>query len=309
MKIIFMGTPEFAVPILDILHMRHKVVLVISQPGILDRKKRLVDPPVALYAGEKELPLLQPSAIKNCKEILSYPADLIVTAAYGQFVPKIIINHPRYKSINVHGSLLPQYRGGAPIQRAIMNGDTETGISIIYMTSRMDAGDILAQRAIPIEEVDNQSTMFQKLSLLARRMILPVIGGLEAGTLTAVPQDEEAVTFAANITKEDELIDFQKTAWEVHNHIRGLYPNPGTYFNVEGKSIKVCESQVAPDKVSFSPGIITAVGKDYFNISCGNNTAVSITSVQPPGRRRMNVRDYLCGNGRNLIKIGKEILS
>ena len=309
MKVIFMGTPEFAVPVLDILHLNHQVTLVVSQPDqYYQRKKKTISPPVIKYAKERGINFLQPEKIKeDIDKIMTYPADIIVTAAYGQFVPKKLIDYPRYKAINVHGSLLPKYRGGAPIQWAIINGDTQTGISIIYMTSKMDAGDILAQRSIPITDDDTQDSMFYRLSQLGREMILPVINNIEKGNIILKKQDSAAVTYAYNLTKQDELIDFQLPARSVFNKIRGLNSNPGAYFKLDGMNIKVFSSMVVEDTTSYPPGIITKVGKDNFNISCGNNTVISITEIQLPGKKRMEVRDFLNGKGRYLIKETKEI--
>ncbi|MDD4388785.1 MAG: methionyl-tRNA formyltransferase [Bacilli bacterium] len=309
MKVIFMGTPEFAVPILDILHFHHQVTLVISQPDQFNqRKKAAISPPVIQYAKLKGIEFLQPKKIKDdIDKIMTYPADIIVTAAYGQFVPKKLIDYPRYKAINVHGSLLPKYRGGAPIQWAIINGDTATGISIIYMTPKMDAGDILAQRRISITDWDTQDSMFYKLSQLGREMILSVIDDIACGAITLKKQDPAAVTYAYNLTKSDELIDFTLPARSVFNKIRGLNSNPGAYFNLEGMNIKVFGSKVLSDKSSYPPGIITKVGKDFFNVSCGGDTVISITEIQLPGKKRMDVRDFLNGKGRYLIKEAKEI--
>jgi methionyl-tRNA formyltransferase len=304
-----MGTPEFAVPILDIIHSRHEVALAVSQPDQYNhRKKKATSPPVAVYANGKGIPLIQPEKIKDAAGIIaSLQADLIVTAAYGQFVPKKIIEHPRFKSINVHASLLPRHRGGAPIQRAIINGDAETGVSIIYMTPKMDAGDILAQRKIAITDEDTQDSMFYKLSMLGRDMILEVIDAIESGTATPRPQDEAAVTYAYNLTKEDELIDFHKPARAVFNQIRGLNSNPGAYFILDGINIKVYGAAVAGEKTDYPPGVIAAVEKNCFKVSCGENTVISITEVQLPGKNRMMARDFLNGKGRQLIKEAKEI--
>jgi len=304
-----MGTPEFAVPILDVINKRHQITLVISQSDQYDRRKKvLLSPPVIRYAKEQGLNYLQPEKIKDITEdIRTYPADLIVTAAYGQFIPPKIIDYPRHKAINVHGSLLPKYRGGAPIQRALLNDEKETGISVIYMTAKMDAGDILMQKKITITDGDNQDTIFRRLSLLGRDMILSVIADIEQGNIKPQKQNPAAVTFANNLTKADELIDFKIPARAVFNKIRALNPNPGAYFVFAGMNIKVYAGTVASYQKPSSPGVIVKVGKDYFDISCGNNTVISITEIQLPGKKRMAVRDFLNGKGRDLIKVKKEI--
>ena len=309
MKIIFMGTPDFAVPILERIACCHEVVLVVTQPDTYSpRKRRFLPSPVKEFALVKGLALLQPESIKKEAEaIMSRPCDLIVTAAYGQFVPKRLLEFPKYGAINVHGSLLPKYRGGAPIQRALMNGEEKTGISIIYMTPKMDAGDILMQREIAISEADDADSLFRKLSLLGSEMILEAIEGLEKGTITPVKQDESLVTFAPNLTKEDEILDFKKPAREVLNRIRGLASNPGAYFLFEGVQIKAYAGRVSPEGTDGKPGRIVSVKKDAFGISCGAGTVLEITEVQVPGKKRMSVRDFLNGSGRDLISIDKEI--
>ena len=304
-----MGTPKFAVPILDILCSKHDVVLVVSQPDYYDyRKKRNIPSPVVEHARNLGLNIIQPKKIsKAVEEIKTHQADIIVTAAYGQFVPKQILDYPKYQSINVHGSLLPKYRGGAPIQRAIINGDEKTGISIIYMTAKMDAGDILAQEELFIEESDNQDSLFEKLSLLGRKMIIPVLSKIKKGRAVAKKQDESQVSFAYNLTKEDELLKFNVSAKDVFNKIRGLNSNPGAYFVLSGINIKVYNSYVSTITSNYPPGIIVDVGKDCFSVSCKDNTVISITEIQPAGKRRMSVRDYLNGQGKNIIKLEKEI--
>src|SRR5690606_27150774 len=185
MKIIFMGTPDFAVRILDEINKNFEVVLVVTQPDTYNyRKKKYEYSPVKFYALEHNLEIFQPESIKKEADyILGLDVDLIVTAAYGQFVPKKILDHPKYRAINVHGSILPKYRGGAPIQRAIINGDAETGITIMYMDRRMDAGDILRIEKIPILDEDTQDTMFEKLSILGSKMIVDVINDLRMGKI------------------------------------------------------------------------------------------------------------------------------
>jgi methionyl-tRNA formyltransferase len=309
MKIIFMGTPDFAVRILDEINKNFEVVLVVTQPDTYNyRKKKYEYSPVKSYALEHNLEIFQPESIKKEADyILGLDVDLIVTAAYGQFVPKKILDHPKYRAINVHGSILPKYRGGAPIQRAIINGDAETGITIMYMDRRMDAGDILRIEKIPILDEDTQDTMFEKLSILGSKMIVDVINDLRMGKIIPIPQDESKATYAYNLTKQDELIDFNNTARGVFNQIRGLNSNPGAYFILDGMNIKVYNSKVVDKTTQEKPGIIIGVNKDSFEISCGGNTVIALTEVQMPGKKRMSARDFLNGSGRNLISINKEV--
>ena len=309
MKIIFMGTPIFGMKILEALTSKHEIVLVVTQPDQYNkRKKGLVAPPVKQWALDNGLEVIQPESIKTEVERIKFlDVDLIVTAAYGQFIPTKILNHPRYKSINVHGSLLPKYRGGAPIQRAIINGEDKTGISIIYMGAKMDAGDIIKKEAIDILEVDTQDTIFEKLSVLGSKLVLEAIDEIEQGTVTLEKQNEEEVTFAYNLTKDDEKIDFSKSARDVFNQIRGLNSNPGAYFSLEDLTIKVYNSRVSDYQTDYPPGVIIKINKDSFDVSCKDNTVISILEVQPPSKNRMSVRDYLNGSGKNIIVKNKEI--
>lgn len=309
MKIVFMGTPLFAVQILEKLVSVHEVELVVTQPDQFShRKKRFAFTPVKEWALAHNLRVIQPEKIKTAAEIIqTTEPDLIVTAAYGQFIPSGILDYPGLKSINVHGSLLPKYRGGAPIQRAIIDGCAQTGISIIRMTAKMDAGEILAQKQIPIMDTDNQETIFEKLGDLGAEMILPVIKGLEEGTISGIAQDENLVSFAPNLKKEDERLDFNQNARTVFNRIRGLNPNPGAYFQLDGLSIKVYNSIVSKERTIYQPGRIVSINKDSFSISCGENTVLSLLEVQFPAGKRMAVRDFLNGRGKNMIAINKEI--
>ncbi len=309
MKIIFMGTPEFSVEILKALMKNYEVVLVITQPDAYNyRKKEYIPTPVKKYALENSLKVMQPEEIKEVeKQILKIDVDLIVSAAYGQFVSQKIVNHPKHRAINVHGSILPKYRGGAPIQRAIMNGEKETGVSIIYMEKKMDSGDILKISKIPILDEDNQETIFNKLSILGSKVVVEVIEELKQGTAKRVPQIEAEATFAYNLKKEDELIDFSKTALEVFNQIRGLNPNPGAYFKMDKQNIKVFNSEVVNMFTNKESSIIIDITKKSFIVSCGNNTAIAITEIQLPGKNRIKVSDFLNGRGREIVQINKEI--
>lgn len=309
MKIIFMGTPQFAVRVLEQLHKNYEVVLVVTQPDTYNyRKKKYYPTPVKEYALKHDLPVFQPEKIRaEMDNILNYEVDLIVTAAYGQIIPKKLLDHPKYRAINVHGSILPKYRGGAPIQRAIINGDKETGITIMYMDVKMDAGDILRIERIPILDEDNQDTMFEKLSILGSEMIVDVIEDLKANKITPIPQAEAEVTYAYNLTKEDELIDFNKPARAVFNQIRGLNSNPGAYFILDGENVKVYNSRVVDKKVNTKPGVIVNINKDSFEVSCGDGTVIAITEIQMPSKKKMNVRDFLNGSGKNIILVNKEV--
>lgn len=309
MKIIFMGTPKFAVPILEKILEKHQVVLVVTQPDQYNyRKKVLVPSPVKECALKHNLEVFQPEKIRNDnKTIFEKDVDLIVTTAYGQMVPEKILNFPKYRSINVHGSLLPKYRGGAPIQRAIINGEKETGVTIMYMEKKMDSGDIIEAKTLPILDSDNQETLFDKLSILGTEMILPVIEKLENGLIRAIKQNENEVTFAPNLTKEDEKINFENDARAVFNQIRGLNPNPGGYFIIENLTIKVYNSIVSTEKHNQEIGVIVGIHKDRFDISCGNGTVISILELQLPSKNKMLARDFINGQGKKILALGKKI--
>lgn len=302
MRIVFMGTPDFSVPILETIITKYDVVLVVTQPDQYNRKKKLIIPPVKECALKHNIPVFQPHKIRNqYHEVIKYEPDLIVTAAYGQIINKELLDYPKYRCINVHGSILPKYRGGAPIQRAIMNGDDETGITIMYMEKKMDSGDTLEIRKIPILDSDNQDSVFKKLSNLACEMILGVIDKLEKGLVQPKKQNEEDVTFAYNLTKDDELIDFNKPARAVFNQIRGLNSNPGAYFVIDDKIMKVYDSAVSEMTHNTTIGKIINISKNSFEISCKNNTVISILEIQPESKKRMFVKDFLNGNGKNII--------
>ena len=309
MKVIFMGTPKFAVPILDKIRSAHDVVLVVTQPDQYNYKKKTVlYNPVKQYAMENNLDIFQPEKIKlEADYILNKTCDIIVTAAYGQIVPESILNHPKYKCINVHGSLLPKYRGGAPIQRAIINGESKTGITIMYMAKKMDAGDIIVKKELPILDSDTQDSVFEKLSVMGSEMILDVLRDLENNCVVSIPQDENEVTYAYNLTKEDELINFNNDARGVFNQIRGLNSNPGAYFTIDNINIKVYNSNVVNKSTTKKPGTIVAINKNSFEVACGNNSVIEILELQVPGKNKMLARDFINGQGRKLLCVDKEI--
>lgn len=307
MKIIFMGTPQFAVPILDKIKKEHKVILVVTQPDHINRKK-VIFSPVKEYALKNNLELFQPENINRENDLLfKYSADLIVTAAYGQFIGNKILNFPKHGCINVHGSLLPKYRGGAPIQRAIINGDKYTGITILYMDRKMDAGDMIKKSEIEIDFTDTQDSLFEKLSLLGSEMILEVINDIKEGNITREKQDESKITFAHNLTNEDAIINFNKNATDIYNQIRGLNSNPGAHFKFKEKIYKVYKSEISNLIHNEKSGTILTVSKNNLIIACGKGTAISILEIQPQSKRKMDIKDFLNGNGKYIF-ITNEII-
>ena len=310
MNIVFMGTPEFGASILSELVKEHNVVLVVTQPDkMVGRKREIEFSAVKKKAIELNIPVFQPIKIRQEYNYIieNYEFDLIVTAAYGQIVGTKLLNYPKYKAINVHGSLLPKYRGGAPIQRSIINGDKETGITIMYMAKEMDSGDILSQESLPILDIDNSDSMFKKLAVLGSSMINKTIDDLVNNKLTPIPQKVEEVTFAYNISHEEELIDFNKSSREVFNLIRGLSTNPGAYFKINNFAIKVYESIIANNKTSYEPGVICDVTKDSFSVSCKDNTIITFKTIKPEGKGIMSVKDFMNGKGRSILIKGNKV--
>jgi methionyl-tRNA formyltransferase len=229
MNIVFMGTPEFACPILEMLHQHHNVLLVVTQPDKpFGRKKILTPSPIKSLATKLNLHVFQPEKLKeDYLKIIELKPDLIITAAYGQMLPKELID--QIVAINVHGSLLPEYRGGAPIQYALFDGKRETGITIMYMAFKMDSGDIIKQSSIPIEFEDNYQTLSEKLSLLGAKLLKEVLETYEMGQIKSIPQDSSLVTFAYTLKYRDEKLSFDWTTEKIINRIRGLSPEPGAY--------------------------------------------------------------------------------
>lgn len=305
-----MGTPSFGATILESLLTKHEVVLVVTQPDkIVGRKKELQPSPVKEVALKYQLPIYQPYNIRlEDAPIYQYDFDIIVTAAFGQFVGSKLLNHPRYRAINVHGSLLPKYRGGAPIQRAIMNGETETGITIMYMEKKMDAGDILKQEKLVIADNDTSDILFDKLSKLGAKMILEVLDDIEHQRINPVKQDESQVSFAYNLTKDDEKIDFNNNARLIYNQIRGLCSNPGAYFTLDGLIYKVYQSTISDKKHSELAGTIIEVTKNSFTVACGENTALTFTEIKPEGKNIIKVSEYLNGKGKNIILKNRRVV-
>src|SRR5690625_3258210 len=241
-KVIFMGTHDFAVIILQaLIQSSYEVVLVVTQPDRpKGRKRQLTAPPVKEEAIKADIPVFQPENLQTeYEEIISYDADLIITAAYGQLLPKALLDTPKFGCINVHASLLPELRGGAPIHYALLQGMKKTGITIMYMVEKLDAGDIIAQQEIPILETDHVGTLHDTLSIVGAKLLLKTLPAIFEKTNDQIPQEEANATFAPNITREQERIDWKKTNQEVYNQIRGLHPWPVAYSLYEGKRMKI----------------------------------------------------------------------
>lgn len=304
-KIVFMGTPDFAVPVLkQLISDGYEVVAVVTQPDRpVGRKKILTPPSVKVAAEQHGIPVLQPEKLRDSEEleqIIKLEPDLIVTAAYGQILPKKLLDAPKYGCINVHASLLPELRGGAPIHYAILQGKEKTGVTIMYMVEKLDAGDILTQVEVPISETDTVGTLHDKLSEAGAKLLSETLPKLLRGELTPVPQNEEEATYAYNITREQEKIDWTKTGEEIYNHIRGFNPWPVAYTTLNGKTIKIWRSVKVPLPRRGLPGEIVSIDEEGFTVCTGNETGIKIIELQPSGKRRMSAAEYLRGAGAKL---------
>lgn len=304
-KIIFMGTPDFSVPVLrQIIQDGYDCIGVVTQPDRpVGRKKVLTPPPVKVEAEKLGIPVFQPERIKQSKElqtILQLKPDLIVTAAFGQILPLELLTAPKFGCINVHASLLPELRGGAPIHYAIIQGKEKTGVTIMYMAEKLDAGDILTSVEVPILEDDNVGTMHDKLSEAGAKLLSETIPKLLKNELTPIVQDEEKVTFASNIQREQEKIDWTQSGEAIYNHIRGLNPWPVAYTLLKGTVLKIWQSKKIPNENNAAPGTVVTIEDDGIVIATGNETAIKITELQPSGKKRMSAEQYLRGAASDL---------
>lgn len=304
MKILFMGTPEFALASLEALYESgEEIVGVVTQP---DKPKGrgyvLTPPPVKVYAEEKGLKVFQPTTLKNGAfdgTLAELSPELIVVVAYGKILPKAVLDAPKYGCINVHGSLLPKWRGAAPMQRSIMEGDPVTGVTTMYMAEGLDTGDMLLTGEIAIEEDDNFETIHDKLAACGAKVLLDTVAALKAGTLVRIPQNDVEATYAAKIEKSDCLIDFAPDVTTIHNRIRGLSPIPLAFTHTpDGKLLKVPAARRARLEGSVAaPGTVVAVSdakNGGIEVACGQGTLL-ITRVTPEGKGQMSAADYVRG--------------
>ncbi|AGA58304.1 Methionyl-tRNA formyltransferase [Thermobacillus xylanilyticus] len=300
-RIVFMGTPEFAVPSLRALAASgYRIAAVVSQPDRPQGRKRVLMPtPVKAAAEELGIPVLQPERVRRpeaVEAIAAYEPDLIVTAAYGQILPKSLLDLPRLGCINVHGSLLPKYRGGAPIQRAIMNGETVTGVTIMYMAEGLDTGDMISRVEVPIEPDDTAGTLFAKLSEAGAELLVRTLPGIIAGTARAVPQNDAEATYAPNLTREDERLDWSRGAKQLYDQVRGLSPFAGGYTLLNGEVFKVWQCRPADGPgggADARPGTIRAAGGRLF-VAAGDGW-LELLQVQPAGKKAMPAAEWLKG--------------
>ncbi|MBQ5331489.1 MAG: methionyl-tRNA formyltransferase [Oscillospiraceae bacterium] len=301
MNIVFMGTPDFAAHSMKaLIDAGHNVQAAFTQP---DRPKgrgnKVTPPPVKVMALENGIPVYQPLSVKSgedaemsLKVLKELSPDVIVAAAYGKILPPALLTLPKYGCINVHGSLLPTYRGAAPVQRCLINGEKETGITVMQMAEGMDTGDMLLKESTPIDPEETFDELMERLGIMGGKLLVKALENID--TLVPEAQDESLATYAPMITKDMALIDFSKTALEVHDLIRGLSSNPGAYFMLGEKRIKVYRSTVCEKIFDAEPGLV--VNKSDFTIACGDKKGITLKEVQAVGGKRMKTEDFLRGN-------------
>lgn len=306
-----MGTPDFAVPVLQKLIADPSISIeaVVTQPDRKVGRKHILTPtPVKKAAVAADLNVLQPEKLRTSEELetlINMDIDLLITAAYGQILPNSLLEAPRLGAINVHASLLPKLRGGAPIHYALIEGHKEAGVTIMYMAEKLDAGDMLSQSAIPIEEEDNVGTLFEKLSIVGADLLVETLPAILDGSIVAVPQNEAEVTFARNISREQERIDWNKSARAIFNHVRGMNPFPSSFTTFEGGNWKIWEVVESFEETTAPAGTIVSVDKTI-RVAAGDGKTVDIKVFQPAGKQRMTTSDYLRGSGKNL-EAGKRL--
>lgn len=302
-RIVFMGTPDFAVPSLRVLlEEGYRVVAVVTQPDRPKGRKRvLTPPPVKEEALKHGLPVFQPERMRReeaVRQVALFKPDLIVTAAFGQLLPKAVLELPKFGCINVHASLLPKYRGGAPIHHAVMAGEDRTGVTIMYMEEGLDTGDMIAKVEVPITDEDNTGTLFGKLASEGAELLRRTLPSLLEGTAAAVPQNHAEAVIAPNIRREDEVIDWSRPARDVFNHIRGLSPWPVACTTWNGENFKIwgakpCKPD-APASSAHAPGTVLRLSDEGVEVACGTGS-VLLTEVQPAGKKAMPASEFRKG--------------
>lgn len=303
-RIVFMGTASFSLAVLKMLiEEDYNIVGVVTQPDrYVGRKKVLTMLDVKVEALKYDIPVIQPARIKeDYQAVADLKPDLIITAAYGQIVPQAVLDIPRLGCINVHASLLPLYRGGAPVHQAIIDGQEKTGVTIMYMVKKMDAGDMIAQKETPILEEDTVGILYDRLSDLGAKLLKETLPDILKGTNQRIPQDENLVTYAPTLSREDERLDWNMSARQVYNKVRGTNPWPGSYTTYQGKTVKIWAGQVHQCENAMKHhahqdnGTIVKIFKDAIGVKV-NDGVYLITELQLEGKKRMSVKDYLNGH-------------
>ena len=304
LKVVFMGTPLFSVNVLNALANNYDVVLVVTSPdAYVGRKKILTPCPVKRRAIELGIPVISPVKVSvDYEDIVNVKPDVIITCAYGQIVSKDILDIPKYGCINIHASLLPKYRGGAPIHYALINGEEETGVTLMYMNEGMDTGDMLVSERIKIEDNDNIEILSDKLSVLGSMMIVNYLEDIINGKIVGVKQDNDKATFARIIKRSDEHLDFNVSNRDVYNKFRALSPSPLPNFIMDDVEFKIAECQLCDEEGDASK--IINEGKDYFIIGCMSGS-IKVTKIKPSGKNIMSVKDFKNGYGSLLGKVLK----
>lgn len=306
LKILFMGTPEFSVNVLQGLIDNYDVIGVVTQPDKeVGRKHEIKFSPIKELALKNDIRVFQPVKLKEeYQELVKLNPDMIVTCAYGQMVPSILLKLPKYGCINVHASLLPKLRGGAPIHKAIINNYPRTGVTIMYMVEKMDAGDIISQVETIIKNDDTVGTLHDRLSLMGTKLLLETIPNIVSGNINPIKQDEKEVTYAYNITREEEKLDFSKNTIDIYNQIRGLNPWPGAYALLDDKIVKIYSSHISSSFFTTrKDGEIGIVYDDGIGVSTKDGEII-ITELQFAGKKKMTVKEYLNGIDKESL-IGK----
>lgn len=305
MRILFMGTPDFAVPSLEALvNASHDVCGVFTQPDKpKNRGMKLQAPPVKEFALAHDIPVFQPETVKDGSALASIQQlqpELIAVAAYGRILPVDILDYPKFGCINVHSSLLPKYRGSAPIHWAILNGEKESGVTIMHMAKAMDAGDIIAQAATPIDPDETVESLHDRLAVMGAELLVDVVERIKAGTATRTPQDESQVTFAPMLSRELSPLDWTRPARCLHDQVRGLVPWPATTTDIIGaQPVKVFQTELTGQGTDSAPGTILAAGKEGIDVACGDGSVLRIKQLQAQGGKRMAAADYLRGHPIN----------
>lgn len=294
-RVVFMGTPDFSVPVLEKLIENTNVVLVVTKKdAYVGRKKVLTESPVAICAHEHNIEVYKPNKLKEDYEyILNKKPDIIITCAYGSIVPKVVLDYPSYGCINVHASLLPKYRGASPIVASILNGEKETGITIMYMDEGIDTGNIIMSRSIEIEDNDNSLSLSNKLSLLGANLLIDTLPKIFEGENFDIPQDNEEATYVGMLKREDEHIDFNSSVENIKNQVRAFSPEPYAFINIDDTEYKISEVEMKKCDVS-KIGIIVEVNKDSFGITAKDGI-VYIKRIKPSGKKEMSVKDFFNG--------------
>lgn len=300
MKLVFCGTPQFAVPSLEkLVQAGFDVRLVVTQPDRPQgRGMELAAPPVKQSAVKLGLPVIQPEKIKKNaefqKKLANLQPDAIIVVGYGRIIPPWMLQLPRLGNINVHASLLPKYRGAAPIQWAVARGEFVTGVTTMRLDEGLDTGDILLQREIPIQPEDTAITLAPRLASLGADLLVETLHGLERGRITAVPQDHSRATLAPILQKDDGLVDFSCAAADICNRLRGFQPWPGAYTQFRGRNLKIVSARPVKEPISLTPGAV-AIRGDRLLVGCGEGTVLELLQVQPEGKKAITARQFISG--------------